>query len=64
MQELFKKECYDANIPEYDEFMKNMINLEKELREKRSIINKYNKDFNYMLIDHNVKIKRLEEMKN
>lgn len=64
MQELFKKECYDANIPEYDEFMKNMINLEKELREKRSIINKYNKDFNYMLTDHNVKIKRLEEMKN
>lgn len=64
MQELFKKECYGANIPEYDEFMKNMINLEKELREKRSIINKYNKDFNYMLIDHNVKIKRLEEMKN
>ena len=64
MQELFKKECYEANIPEYDEFMKNMINLEKELREKRSIINKYNKDFNYMLTDHNVKIKRLEEMKN
>lgn len=64
MQELFKKECYGANIPEYDEFMKNIINLEKELREKRSIINKYNKDFNYMLTDHNVKIKRLEEMKN
>lgn len=66
IRENFKKNCeeYAGQIPEYDEFIKNLDRVEKELKEKQDIAKKYNKDFNKMLHINNEKIKKLEKENN
>lgn len=66
IRENFKKSCeeYAGQIPEYDEFMKNLDKIEKELKEKQDIAKKYSKDFDKMLEKNNQKVKRLEMQDN
>ena len=66
IKENFKKNCeeYKGLIPEYDEFMKKMDKIEKELKEKQDIAKKHSKDFDEMLEKNNAKVKRLEKLDN
>lgn len=59
----FKNEFeeYRQSIPEYDEMLKNIDNIEKELKIKQDLAFKYNKDFTKILHENNVKVKRIEE---
>jgi len=65
IKEKFEKECgeYKDQIEEYDELIKNIDKVEKELKQKQEIAKKYNRNFENILHMNNQKIKRLEEIK-
>ena len=62
MKNLFEKEFsdYKDTIPEYDELIKNIFSMEKELTRQQSIVYGYNNELEHSLIVNNQKVKRYE----
>lgn len=62
MKDLFEKEFseYKDSIPEYDELIKNIFSIEKELMRQQSIVYGYNNELEQSLIVNNQKVKRYE----
>lgn len=51
------------SIPEYKDFYNSVINLEKELIKQQHILEDYNKNMNDLLVENNIKVKKIEEEK-
>jgi len=62
MKETFEKEFsqYSSQIPEYDELIKNIFAVEKELERQQTIAYDYSSKFDHALSINNQKVKTLE----
>ena len=62
MKNTFEKDFseFKDQIPEYDELIKNIFSIEKELERQRSIAYDYSNKFDKALALNNEKVKKLE----
>ena len=62
IKDVFEKEFsdYQKDIPEYDELIKNIFAIEKELTRQRKVVYGYNDQLEQSLVVNNQKVKMLE----